>query len=127
MPFNIGSQQASIVNNVDGDQYVYGGQHVGATTSDAVDALQTLRDELTRLALPREAQTAASAELSSIDREMAREEPDRTLVASRLERFVRILKGCGAVAAAASAITGPVGVIVSWLGSVGAGVVSALA
>ncbi|NHA68633.1 hypothetical protein [Phycicoccus flavus] len=121
MTFTIGSQNAGVVNNVDGDQHVTGGQQgTLVTTADAVRTAAELRAALDEAAL--EPQTAARArqDVDEIDAELhSAPEPDKARVAGALERLARLLKGAGAVATSGAALLGPLKALALWLGALG--------
>ncbi|MEU7893025.1 hypothetical protein AB0B45_09165 [Nonomuraea sp. NPDC049152] len=110
MVFNIGSQQGNI-NNVAGDQTIYGGQQAfvaGRPTDWAARLAEALRGEGLR-------QEAAQAE--AVQAELARPEPDRQAIAGRL---TTIAQAVGAVAGAGTALREPLAALANWLGTMGA-------
>ena len=67
----IRDQHAGVINNVDGDQVIYGGQHGTMVTSeDARRAVYDLRDALAGAALDDATAAEARARVAEIDAEV---------------------------------------------------------
>ena len=80
MSIHIKDQHAGVINNVDGDQVVYGGQYGTVVTSqDARRAVHDLRDALAGTALDdataAEARARVGAELAAVDKACSRFRP----------------------------------------------------
>jgi hypothetical protein len=112
MGFEIGSQNARTINNVEGTQYNYGG-------GDPRQLVEQLRAELARLPLPAHVQAEASAKADEVAAEMARPEPDKPAVAERLGQLTKILTSAGALVAAGTGLGGPLVALAGWLGTLG--------
>ncbi|WP_066374987.1 hypothetical protein [Herbidospora mongoliensis] len=121
MTFNIGNQHAANINNVGGDQTIHGGQRGTVHAGEPNDWAQSLVTRLRALGLQDE---AAEAEL--IRAELARSQPDREAVATRLERLTGALTSAGAIAQAGQSLHGPLSALAGWLGALGAPVMQAL-
>jgi len=123
MTFNIHSQTAGVINQVAGDQNVYGGQHgtIGPLDS-ARNAVRDLRRAVDTAQLDQETAEAAKAQVVQIDVEMRKERPDPTTVESRLSKLTALLKSAGSLAAAGATIVGPIQTLVTWLGGLGANI-----
>ena len=130
MTFNIGSQSGGVVNNVAGNQRVEGGQHgVQVSREDAASAAATLRELLARTdlsALSDEERTSVHEDAAAITEEMAAPSPSPDKVVGRLERLTSVLSAAGAFAGAGAALIGPLSSIASWLGPLGASVLTIL-
>ena len=125
--FNIGSLQASTVNNVGGDQTIHGGQHVIAGAPPEV--LQAARDLLTALIgadLDPAVRTGVVAEAHALGRDLAGKDADRSWVARRLTGVVSALQTAGHAVGAIAALAGPVTTIARWLGPLGAPILAML-
>jgi hypothetical protein len=121
LTFNIGSQQAGVVNNVTGDQRVYGGQHaaVSMNVAEVRTLLSQLRDEVQRSRLPADARSEAEAEIDGAAAEAAKPQPDKRTVAVRLTRLAQVLSAAGALATAGTGLGGALAALAGWLGNLG--------
>jgi len=120
MTFNIGSQQAGQINNVDGDQYLHGGQHgVVVTTDDARRLAADLRRALPNTTLSRKDAHTARAAIDEIDAGLTGTQPDRPRVAGGVERLTRLLSAAGGLVGAGAALAGPLSGLAGWLGGLG--------
>ena len=121
MVFNIGSQQAGVVNNVTGDQHVHGGQHaaVSMNAADLQALLAHLRAEVGHARLPRDAHTEAVAAIDAAAAELGQAQPDRRTVAARLTRLAQTLAAAGALATASTGLGGALATLAGWLGTLG--------
>lgn len=117
MVFNIGSQQGAI-NNVAGDQTIHGGQHVSFTTAEALASAGELARALRELGL-----TETAREADNVERELKQHTPNRERIAARLTRIAQTVT---AVAAAGSAVHGPLVELARWLGALGSPVLRVL-
>ncbi|WP_406206744.1 hypothetical protein OH807_33430 [Kitasatospora sp. NBC_01560] len=128
MVFNIGSQQAGVINNVAGDQTVQGGQsgHLTADGKDVRGLVGELRTAVEDAQLPPAVVPEVRAELDSLDEEVARPEPDREAVAGRLTRITGLLTSAGALVAAGTSLIGPISALAGWVGALGRPILQAL-
>jgi len=128
MSIHIKNQHGVVINNVDGDQMVYGGQHATVVTSeDARRAVHDLRDALADAALDDATVAEARARLAEIDAAVHAPEPDKRRAAGPLKRLVKLLADAGSLATAGAALIGPLQTLASWLGAHGAAILSMLA
>jgi hypothetical protein len=129
MSFNIGNQNAGVINNVAGDQRIHGGQHgTLVTTEDALHTVGDLRAALAQVALDPDTSAVAREHVDEIESELRHEpEPDRAKVAETLERLTRVLTAAGAVTTAGAALVGPLQALAGWLGNLGGPVLALLA
>ena len=128
MSIHIKNQHGVVINNVDGDQMVYGGQHATVVTSeDARRAVHDLRDALAGAALDEATVAEARARLAEIDAAVHAPEPDKRRAAGPLKRLVKLLADAGSLATAGAALIGPLQTLASWLGAHGAAILSMLA
>ena len=128
MSIHIKNQHGVVINNVDGDQMVYGGQHATVVTSeDARRAVHDLRDALAGAALDNATVAEARARLAEIDAAVHAPEPDKRRAAGPLKRLVKLLADAGSLATAGAALIGPLQTLASWLGAHGAAILSMLA
>jgi len=128
MSIHIKNQRGVVINNVDGDQMVYGGQHATVVTSeDARRAVHDLRDALADAALDDATVAEARARLAEIDAAVHAPEPDKRRAAGPLKRLVKLLADAGSLATAGAALIGPLQTLASWLGAHGAAILSMLA
>jgi hypothetical protein len=120
MTFNIGQQNASLINNTAGNQYVQGGQQ-GAVVAgpEVLEALARLRSALPALPLPAAAALAAEQQLLEAEEATHGPHADHSRAASALERLTRILARSGALAAAAGTLVEPLRTLSQWLGPLG--------
>ena len=124
--FNIGSQQAANINNVAGDMNIAGGQQITVTLADARRDIALLQQGLNGVALPStDRQTAAQA-LAGAAQELAKPDPNKHVVASRLETFAQVLSKVGGVATASVALLEPLQRLAVFLGPVGQAVLHLL-
>jgi hypothetical protein len=124
----IRDQHAGVINNVDGDQVIYGGQHGTVITSeDARRAVHDLRGALPGAALDDATAAEARARVAEIDAAVYEPEPDKQGAAGPLKRLVKLLADAGSLATAGAALIGPLQTLASWLGAHGAAILSLLA
>ena len=128
MSIHIKDQHAAVINNIDGDQVIHGGQHGTVVTSqDARRAVHDLRDALEGAALDDATAAEARARVAQIDAEVHAPEPDKERAAGPLKRLVKLLTEAGSVATAGAALIGPLHTLAGWLGAHGAAIISLLA
>ena len=128
MSIHIKNQTASVINNVDGGQVVYGGQHgTVVTREDARRAVRELRDVLAGAGLSDATAAEAHAQVAEIDAAVHAPQPDKHRAASTLKRLVELLADAGSLATAGAALVGPLQTLAGWLGAHGAAVLSLLA
>jgi hypothetical protein len=128
MSIKIKNQHGNVINNVDGDQVIYGGQHGTTVTSqDARRAVRDLRDALAGAALDGATAAQARAQVAEIDAVVHAPKPDKGRAAAPLKRLVELLADAGSLATAGAALVGPLQTLASWLGAHGAAIFSLLA
>jgi hypothetical protein len=121
MTFHIGQQHAGVINNVAGDQRIEGDQYGSfATTDDARRAVRDLRDALAAGHVDDPNASSACGQAADIDVALRQPRPDRSKVAAMVERLVRLLSAAGSLTSASAALIGPLHVLASWLGPLGA-------
>jgi hypothetical protein len=118
MPFNIGNQQAGVINNVDGDQTIHGGQ-VGNAVTDPRALLDRVRQELATLSLPTAVTSRVYPELDAVDAELGSPQPNQSAVIGRLGRIIGTLKSAGALAATGSGLLASLTALVNSFGELG--------
>jgi len=108
MSIRIKNQNGVIVNNVDGDQVIHGGQHGMVVTSEDVrGAIRDLRGALASAALDGATAAQARANVAEIDAAVHAPEPDKRRAAGPLKRLVELLADAGSLATAGAALIGP--------------------
>lgn len=128
MSIQVKNQNAGVINNVDGDQVVYGGQYGTVVTGeDARRAVRELRDALAGVALDQATAAEARAQVAEIEAAVHAPEPDKRRAAGTLKRLVKLLTGAGSLATASASLIGPLQTLAGWLGAHGAAILSALA
>jgi hypothetical protein len=123
----IRDQHAVVINNVDRDQVIYGGQYGTVVTSQARRAVHDLRDALAGAALDDATAAEARARVAEIDAEVHAPEPDKERAAGPLKRLVKLLADAGSLATAGAALIGPLQTLAGWLGAHGAAILGLLA
>jgi len=127
MTFNIGGQNAGIINNVAGDQHITGRQYgTLVTTEDARRALGDLRGAVTTAGLGRDAATDAHAHVAEMDAALQPGQPDKPRFARALERLTRLLAAAGSLASSGAALLGPLHALAGWLGALGGPILALL-
>ena len=132
----IGSQRATtitniegnqIVNNVGGDQLVAGGQQSAVgDVREGRRLLEALRAQLRAAELPGPVGSAADAMVDGLHAERCASRPDRPAIADRLKRLTQILLSAGALVSAATGVGAPIAALAGWLGAVGRPIRAAL-
>jgi hypothetical protein len=124
----IRDQHAGVINNVDGDQVIYGGQHGTMITSeDARRAVHDLRGALAGAALDDATAAEARARVAEIDAAVHAPGPDKERAAGPLRRLVKLLTDAGSLATAGAPLIGPLQTLAGWLGVHGAAILGLLA
>jgi hypothetical protein len=114
--FNIHNQTGGVINNVEGDQHIRGGQHGRVPPiADVRQAVQELRTALRASNLDDTDYESVREYLNEIDSEIKRGEPARESIADRLTKITEIVGAAGTLAS----LAGPIQTIVAWLGSLG--------
>jgi hypothetical protein len=127
MTFNIGGQNAGIINNVAGDQHITGQQYgTLVTTEDARRALGDLRGAVTTAGLGRDTAADAHAQVVEMDETLRAEHPDKSRFARALERLTRLLAAAGSLASGGAALLGPLHALAGWLGALGGPILALL-
>jgi hypothetical protein len=98
----------------------------GADMLDALIAARRLRAALTDAALDPARRASAAQTIDELESELRKPDPDRDVVAHRLERFTTIVKTAGALLTSGVALATPIGTIASWLGPLGQAINNAL-
>jgi hypothetical protein len=128
MSIRIKNQHGVVVNNVDGDQVIYGGQHGTVIASeDARRAARDLRDALAGAGLDDATAAQARVQVAEIEAAVHAPEPDKGRAAGPLKRLVELLGDAGSLATAGAALIGPLQTLAGWLGAHGAAIFSLLA
>jgi hypothetical protein len=128
MTFNIASQSGGIINNVQGDQRITGGQHGNlVTASEARDAMHSLRGALAAAALDQTSKVQAHNEIATMDAAMDIVPPDRSRFADALGRLTQLLATAGSLATAGGALIGSLQTLAAWLGDMGQPILHLLA
>jgi hypothetical protein len=128
MSIHIKNQHAGVINNIDGDQVIYGGQHGTVISSgDARRAVHDLREALAGAALDDATAAEARAQVAEVDAEVHAPEPDKQRAAGPLQRLVKLLADAGSLATAGAALIGPLQTLAGWLGAHGAAILGLLA
>jgi hypothetical protein len=127
MTFNIGGQNAGIINNVAGDQHITGQQYgTLVTTEDARRALGDLRGAVTTAGLGRDTAADAHAQVAEMDETLRAEHPDKSRFARALERLTRLFAAAGSLASGGAALLGPLHALAGWLGALGGPILALL-
>lgn len=117
---NVGQQNAGTINNVDGDQHIYGGQYGAFSATDVQQAVEALRQAVAATPMPPEVADAAKAHVEDVDQALRRPEPDRQRAASALERLTRLITSVGPLATATTALVPALQAVGRLLGPLGA-------
>lgn len=127
MTFNIGGQNAGIINNVAGDQHITGQQYgTLVTTEDARRALGDLRGAVTTAGLGRDTAADAHAHVAEMDAALQVGQPDKPRFARALERLTQLLAAAGSLASGGAALLGPLHALAGWLGALGGPILALL-
>ena len=115
MTFNIGSQNAHLINNVAGDQW----NQTTLRDEDVRGQIQQLRRVLEGARLAPAVTSEARAQLAAAEGEMTQRSPSKPAVADHLKKVTEILVSAGGLATAGGALFGPLGALAGWLGGLG--------
>jgi len=115
MVFNIGSQDAGVINNVAGNQW----SQVTIGDEAARVQVQHLRTVLERAGLSPDAASEAQSHVDEAAAEMKQATPRKAVIAARLKKLTQILISAGALARTGGALAGPLGALAGWLGGLG--------
>jgi hypothetical protein len=127
MTFNIGGQNAGIINNVAGDQHITGQQHgTLVTTEDARRVLRDLRGAVTTAGLGKDTAADAHAHVAEMDAALQAGQSDKPRFAWALERLTRLLAAAGSLASGGAALLGPLHALAGWLGALGGPILALL-
>lgn len=123
MGFNINHQTGGVVNNVEGNQYIRGGQHSGMVQSRALRAaVQELEQGVAASSLSGGQLAAISRHLKEIDQEVSSAHPEPDKLAGPLRKLTEIASAAGALAG----LAGPIQNLAAWLGPLGQPIVKLL-
>jgi hypothetical protein len=127
MSFHIGQQNAGVINNTAGNQYVSGGQQGTVVAGpEVLQALTELRSVLSTLPLPPAVAEEAGRRLEEAEAATRGAQADQPRAATALERLTAALSGAGALATAASSLVRPLQTLGQWLGPLGSGLLQML-
>ena len=120
MSFNIGQQNGGVINNVAGDQTIYGGQ-TGTIVSvqEALATVGQIRRELDGCALPADARAAATRELDGMEHDLRQPAPSKATIGESLTRLTKVLVTAGAMATGTTALVRGLAALATWLGHFG--------
>jgi hypothetical protein len=125
--FNIQNQNAGVINNVEGNQRIEGGQHgTLVTLDDARSAADDLRHVIVQNSVAGGSTEEAAANVEQIKTELRKAQPDRHVVADLVMRLTRLLASVGSLVAAGSPLLAPLHILASWLGGLGAPILAML-
>jgi hypothetical protein len=116
---NVNQQNAGTINNVDGNQHIYGGQY-GVLAGELQRAVSDLRRALDSTPLPPEVARQARAHVDEVEQAVVKPEPDQQRAGSALERLTRLLTTVGPLATATTALVPALQTLGRLLGPVGA-------
>jgi hypothetical protein len=115
--FTIGSQQAVTINQAARDQTI---NNPGGTLTIAPQgAVADLRGALHAAALPDPARREAEHALDAVEAELECPGPDKSRIATLVEKLTYTLKEAGALATAGESLLSPLKTLTSWLGPAG--------
>ena len=105
MGFEIGSQHAVSIQNVDGDLRIHEQRiDVTASAADVRHELALLQDEIARIPLPHASRVATEGALAAAASEAARPTPDRGKITQLVQRATVVLDDAGALATAGAGL-----------------------
>jgi hypothetical protein len=118
--FNIGQQNGGVINNVAGDQTIYGGQ-TGTIVSvqEALAAVGQVRRELDGCALAPDTRAAATRELHGMEQDLRQPSPDKATIGESLTRLTKLLVTTGALATGTTSLLSALSGLATWLGHFG--------
>lgn len=88
--------------------------------------LEVLRSAIEELRLTASERARAQEQLQAVEDALTEETPNKSKAAEQLQNFAMMVKETGGVVAAGSSIAAAIGTIASWLGPLGAGIISRL-
>jgi hypothetical protein len=116
MGFNINNQTGGVINNVEGNQYIRGGQRSQIVQSGAVrEAVRELERGVASIGLADAEAAAISGHVKKIGEEVSSPHPEPARVADPLRKITEIASAAGALAS----LAGPIQTLVTWLGPLG--------
>jgi hypothetical protein len=123
--FEIGSQQAGIINQAGRDQTILQSDGIYAPGTP-LGALAELRDALREIDLDAASRRTVDRALDDVEDELDGPAPDKSRVAKRLKRVVSVLETTGALAGAAERLDSPLRHLAGWIGAAGASLIRML-
>ena len=126
--FDVETQTAAGITNIDGDTFIHGGIQATASweTLELRRAIARAQEGLGELALPEPVRADVHRSLEAAANEAAQAKPDRYDVAEHLAAATTRLKEAGALADADSDVVGGLRRAVALLGPIGIALVGAL-
>jgi hypothetical protein len=101
MSIHVKNQHASVINNVDGNQVIYGDQRGTVVTSeDAGRSVHDLWDALAGASLDYATAAEVRARVAEIDAAVHASEPDKERAVGPFKRLVKLLADAGSLATA---------------------------
>ena len=120
MNLNIGSQHAGQINNVAGNQTIYGDQVATITsTAEALAAVQEIYNNVEKAGISRQDRIAARQDLEHIDRDLRQPQPDKPSIGQRLTRLTHLLISAGALITSGTSLVALITNLATWLGPFG--------
>lgn len=128
MGFEIGSQNAGSIQNVDGDLTI-GEQRIEASwgAEELRRELATLEDEVARIPLPHTARVAVEGALAAAATEATGPAPDKGKIAQLVQRATHVLDDAGALTAAGGGLAESLRRTATVLGPAGKALIALLA
>jgi len=118
MSSNIGSQNANIINNVNGDQRIHGHQYGQVVGLDSArQAVRDLRRALDEADLDLTISRAVTKNLDDLDSGLGSENPAHSTVRHALDRATGSIDLGRRVATTGQSLAGPIQAFASWVGS----------
>jgi hypothetical protein len=118
--FNIGGQTGGVINNVQGDQHITGGQQgILISTDQARQAVRELSAWLDTAGLDETTAAQARSDIAEIETAMRAPQPDRPRAAHFLGRLTQVLVAAGSLSTATTAVLGSLQTLAGWLGPLG--------
>lgn len=121
MAIHIGSQEGGVVNNVEGNLTIHGGQHgTLVSAGDAQQAVRQLREAIAVAPLDEARRRGLVSDLNTLEEQVGAPEPDRERAAGALERVTSFLATAGRLGSAATVLVPAIQTLAGWLGDVAA-------
>jgi hypothetical protein len=119
--FNIGKQQAGVINNVAGNQTIQGDQRASVTIDGTEGRLllARLRDEVRAGDLAAATRATVERELDACDGELGRPQPNPISLRDRLAKVAQVLVSAGAIVSAGTGLGAALAALAGWLGRLG--------